>query len=76
MTKTAIASFESPRRMHFFPEYREVEMISARQKSTLTSLIYQNITEENERENLISQLEDMTSKDAARAIFEFEMGRW
>ncbi len=74
-TKTAIANFEGPRRNYFFPLCEE-EMISDKQKAILTSLIFQNIQEDKERESRISELADLTSKDADNEILRFSMAKW
>ena len=75
ITNTAIASFEGPRKSYFFPMCEE-EMISDKQKAILTSLIFQYVQEEEEREHRLSELEDLTSKDADNEILRFSMARW
>ncbi len=75
-TKSAIASFDSPRHSFYFPnQIGEVELINPRQKAILTTYIFQNL-EENEREQRLSELDDLSSSDAEMAIFQFRSGRW
>ncbi|HAS80893.1 MAG: hypothetical protein UR25_C0004G0010 [Candidatus Nomurabacteria bacterium GW2011_GWE1_32_28] len=79
ITKTLTANFGRPRRNYFFPseEYMgEEEIISQKQKNTLTSLIYQNIQEEVDRENRLAELDSLTVREAEEAILEFLMARW
>jgi len=75
INNTAIASFEGPRKSYFFPDSKE-EMISDKQKAVLTSLIFQYIQEEDDREHRLSELEDLTSRDADNEILRFSMARW
>ena len=79
ITKTLTSNFGRSRRSCFFPpEYYigEEEMISQKQKNTLTSLIYQNIQEEMDRENRLAELDSLTVREAEEAILEFLMARW
>ena len=78
-TKTLTANFGRSRRNYFFPseEYLgEEEMISQKQRNTLTSLIYQNIQEESDRESRLTELDSLTVREAEEAILEFLMARW
>lgn len=77
-TRTAIASFEEPRRNYWPPKYdlEETPMITRNQKERLTSLIYQNIFDENARELRLSELEDLTQADAEYALYQFSTGQW
>lgn len=75
ITKTITADFELPRN-YWPPRYLgEEEMISDRQKSTLTELICANFQEE-ERELRLSQLENMTAIEATDAIYDYSFGSW
>jgi desulfoferrodoxin (superoxide reductase-like protein) len=71
--KVAIASFDSPRKRYAFPtKYIGVEqMITAQQKHKLIDLIYANIHEEWDRELRLSQLEDLTEREAEKVIWEY-----
>ena len=73
-TKTCL---DYPGRKYIFPTryIGEEEMITDRQKRTLTELIYANFQGE-ERELRLSQLEDMTSVDATDATYEISTGQW
>lgn len=78
-TKTLTANFGRSRRNYFFQseDYMgQEEMISQKQKNTLTSLIYQNIQEESDRENRLAELDSLTVREAEEAILEFLMARW
>ncbi|OGI73941.1 hypothetical protein A3D42_00640 [Candidatus Nomurabacteria bacterium RIFCSPHIGHO2_02_FULL_41_18] len=75
-TKTALASFESPRHGYFFTEDTdEAEMATSHQKRALTDLIFQNI-EEDKRDGYLSQIQEITKSEAADWILEFTMGKW
>ena len=74
-TKTAVASFEGPRRGYFFPTCEE-EMISSNQLRTLKELILQNIEDEEKREGYLNQIPELTSSEASEMIMEFTMARW
>jgi len=54
----------------------EVPMINKYQKNKLISLIYSNIDDENERELRLSELQDLTGKDADYALYQFSTGKW
>lgn len=78
-TKTLMSNFGRSRRSCFFPSdyyIGEEEMISQKQKNTLTSLIYQNIQEERDRENRLAELESLTVREAGEAILGFLMAKW
>ena len=78
-TKTLTANLGYSRRSYFFPSdyyIGEEEMISQKQKNTLTSLIYQNIQEERDRENRLAELESLTVREAEEAILGFLMAKW
>jgi len=76
-TRTAIASFEEPRRNYWPSRYLgETPMITKNQKERLTALIYQNIPDENDRELRLSELEDLTQADADYALYQFSTGQW
>lgn len=78
-TKTLTANFGRSKRNYFFPseEYiGEEEIISQKQKNTLTSLIYQNIQEESDRESRLAELDSLTVREAEESILEFLMARW
>ncbi len=73
-TKTC---FDYPERKYIFPtKYMgEEEMITDRQKRTLTELIYANF-QGDERELRLSQVENMTSSEALDSICEISTGKW
>lgn len=73
---TITASMSGPRRNYWPLKYGEIPMISRRQKDKLTSLIYQNIIDENSRELKLMELEDLTESDADSALYEFSTGKW
>ncbi|HBG68859.1 hypothetical protein A2W67_02620 [Candidatus Nomurabacteria bacterium RIFCSPLOWO2_02_40_28] len=76
-TKTAIASFEGPRRGYIFPlEYVGEEKISEGQRRVLTELIYTYIQGESEQESRISELESLTYSEAENCILDFSFARW
>ena len=50
--------------------------ISYRQKKDLTELIYQNIIDEDVRENYLSQIEDITQEEANSLILDFQLASW
>lgn len=70
--------FEEPPKMWWYrPEVVNTEeMADENQRRTLTELIYQNILDEDGQEEYLSQLNDLTSAEAADMIFEFRMARW
>ena len=78
ITKTITADFELSRSSYIFPwkSLGETPLITKNQKEKLTSLIYQNIEDENERELKLSELEDLTESDASYALFQFSRGIW
>jgi len=78
IVKTIKGSFYNPRRDYASScDYEEEdEMISGKQRHTLTNLIYEKIGDKDERERWLNQLEDMTSVDAEDAIFDFLSARW
>ena len=79
-TKTATASFDSAR--HFFLKYPKYDffdrpkLISESQKSRLRELIFQNITDENDRELKLMELEEMDSVEADDSLYGFSVGKW
>ncbi len=54
----------------------EIPMIDSKRKEKLTALIYQNISDMNERELRLSELDDLTQSDADLALWQFSLGIW
>ncbi len=76
-TNIAIASADGPRHIYWPSKYLgETPMITQSQKERLTTLIYQNIFGDHERELRLSELEDLTQADAEYALYEFSTGKW
>ena len=50
------------------------DLITPRQQRTLTSLIYQNIQGDDDRENWLRTISDLTSEEAEELIFDFSLG--
>jgi hypothetical protein len=73
---TITASMDEPKNIYWPRSLGETPLINQRQKEKLTALIYQNITDENERELRLSELEDLTEADADYALFQFSQGIW
>lgn len=77
IVKTLKGSFYEPQRSYVISsENYEEEMISPSQRRTLTNLIYEKISEKEEQQRWLNQLEDMTKVDAEDAIFDFLSARW
>ena len=71
------ASMDGPRNIYWPSSYQgEIPLITQNQKEELTALIYQNITNKNERELKLQELEDLTEADACLALFHFSSGIW
>jgi len=73
---TITASLDGPRNYWPIRYLGEIPMITQNQKERLTTLIYQNIEDENERELRLSELADLTQADADYALFQFSRGIW
>ena len=74
---TITSNADGPRRNYWPLKYLGDEpMITKNQKEKLTALIYQNISDENERELRILELEDFTEADASYSLFQFSRGIW
>ena len=73
---TIVANADSPRNYWPLKYLGNTPMITKSQKEKLTTLIYQNITDENERELRILELEDLTEADASYALYQFSTGQW
>ena len=73
---TIIANMDGPRSYWPSRYQGEIPLITQNQKEELTALIYQNITNENERELKLQELEDLTEADACLALFHFSSGIW
>jgi len=75
--KTLTSSLDGPNKSYWPSRYSgEIPMITQNQKAKLTTLIYQNIFEEHERELRLSELEDLTQGDADYALYQFSLGIW
>ena len=63
---------------YYFPtEYFNNEgMITDKQMKTLTSLIFQNIQNEDQRENYLAQISELTQDEAEEMILEFLSNKW
>jgi 3-dehydroquinate dehydratase len=75
-TKARCGMF-GPRRGYFFPEYdtRSEEMINSRQRRQLTDYIMSlHNDDEDEKEQKLAQIEEMTSAEADDYLF--EVSRW
>ena len=72
---TIVANLDGPR--NYWPAcLSETRMINRFQKERLTSFIYQNINDENQRELKLSELDDLTEIDADYALYQFSRGIW
>ena len=79
IVKTLKGSFYEPQRSYVISSENymgEEEMISDRQRKTLTNLIYSKVQDADECERRIAQMEDMTSTDAENEIFSFLSSSW
>ncbi len=56
--------------------YNNEGMITEKQIKTLTSLIYQNIQNEDQRENYLAQISEMSYEEAEEMILEFLSNKW
>lgn len=75
VTKTKTNWFDGQEGNYVFPvEYIEDGMITRSQKKTLTDLILQNVYDEDDREQKISQLSELSSSEADDFIF--DLSRW
>lgn len=54
----------------------DIVSISSRQRRDLQELIYLNITDEDVRENYLSQIEDITQEEANSLILDFQLANW
>jgi len=63
---------------YYFPtEYYDHEgMISERQVKNLTNLIYQNIQNEDQREDYLAQISELTYDEAEEMILELLANKW
>jgi hypothetical protein len=79
IVKTLKGSFYEPRRSFVIETDNymgEEGMISDKQKRTLTNLIYSKVSDADECERRIAQMEDMTSVEAEEEIFSFLSSQW
>jgi len=78
MIETAMASYDGPSRMHtvYFEDSDAEDMATSRQKQRLIEYFYQHIQDDEQREGYISQLGDLTEKEARDWVSEFECGMW
>ncbi|MEI8337562.1 MAG: hypothetical protein WCF92_00250 [bacterium] len=78
ITKIKTAGSYGPKRNYYPKEDYpfEEEMITARQRRSLTDYVLENIQDEDERENWSSQLDELTFNDAEELLFEFLAGRF
>ncbi len=78
ITKTKTAGSYGPKRNYYPKEDYSLqeEMITERQRCSLTDYVLENIQDEDERENWFSQLDELTFNDAEELLFEFLTGRF
>ena len=78
MTKVIAHGFDGPRGHYVFPlgSIGEEELINNGQRRTLTELILRNIEDSNEQEQRLALLDDLTVREADKAIFEFMAANW
>lgn len=70
-TKTIVSGFELPRRMSWPLKYpEEVQMITAKTKRELISLVYQNILDVDDREIKLMEIEDMTQAEGIDMLYQ------
>ena len=78
ITKVKACGSFGPRRNYPYPSSFDYigheDQITSRQQRTLTSLIYQNIQGEDDRENWLRTISDLTSEEAEELIFDFSLG--
>lgn len=76
---TKYDDFRNPRRNSLVSEFDYVGdgvAINQRQKKTLYDLINYNIQDPDERENRLSELENLTSLEAEDIIFQYLSATW
>jgi hypothetical protein len=77
ITKTN--TFDGPRRSYYpFNHTCEGEKMTSGQRRQLISLIYQNIEDEDSRDNWLAQVnnEDLSAEEANSLILDFESSSW
>ncbi|MEI8339855.1 MAG: hypothetical protein WCF94_04320, partial [bacterium] len=64
--------FKGPRKCYVSPMEFSMDdaMINSKQKRLLTVSIYQSVEDEDEREALLSQIDEMTSSEANELLYE------
>lgn len=77
MTKT-LQGFDDSRSHYVFPlgSIGEEELLNSNQKRMLTELILRNIEDSREQEQRLALLEDLTVREADKAIFEYMAANW
>lgn len=76
-TKTISGGFCNPRKKYPLNfDYSESVSITSNQRRTLRDLIYSNIQDEDERENRLLEIENLTSTEAENEIFQFLSASW
>lgn len=76
-TKTVLGGFYNPRKKYSINfDYSESVAITNNQRRTLRDLIYSNIQDEEERENRLLEIENLTSTEAEDEIFQFLSASW
>ncbi len=68
ITKTAIGSLDSRKSSGYFLEYDPGRQMTREQKKTLIGLIYSRVSNPDEIERRLSQIEDYSFLDATEAI--------
>lgn len=76
ITKVKTAGAYSPKKAYSFPsEPVEYGMITPRQHKALTDLILTNFFQDD-REQMLQRLPEMTSEEASEMIFEIQSAHW
>ncbi len=77
MTKVAVGSFSFKKNRRYMPEHEaEDRPMSNQQRKTLIDLIYSRISNQDEIESRLSQLEDYNFLDAQEVINDFLFASW
>ena len=77
MTKVAVGSFSFKKNRRYMPKYEaEDRAMTSQQRKTLIDLIYSRISNQDEIESRLSQLEDYNFLDAQEVINDFLFSPW
>jgi len=77
MTKVAVGSFSFKKNRRYMPKYEaEDTAMTSQQRKTIIDLIYSRISNQDEIESRLSQLEDYNFLDAQEVIQDFLFAPW